>query len=386
MTLSSQQQWRLAILAVVVSTFSLAFILQHNGFLKNNWGIQPVPPEDRKDEVKSCITSTTPPLTPQTTTLPLLPQASVMHEFSYSGLGNKFIDLMFSLQYARQNNLTYSFNKIAFVANPRDADHNWIADLIAARYNVPRALDHRLYRIGDLSKPPPQLSDTERSFYDGYFIDQGTSCGVGNCFMIEGSAYAAGLFTNNTELQDLLGVTAANRKRRVAIHLRFGDWVQFWGADHYLTIIQGLQAKYLASESELSPSPLSLLDHVHFVYHFPTEENQYEYGYSNIPTRIAEWQAVLDGFKTVFPAAHFSDFKTLQQAVRFMAESEFLITSGSSLSYMAGYFCAGCHVVFTTPKEWVSTKLKMTKENYKRNLYYQEGWDPDFEFYGVDGP
>ncbi|KAG0014789.1 hypothetical protein BGZ82_001655 [Podila clonocystis] len=39
---------------------------------------------------------------------------------------------------ARHHSLTYSFNKIGFVANPRDADHTWIADLIAERFELSR--------------------------------------------------------------------------------------------------------------------------------------------------------------------------------------------------------------------------------------------------------
>ncbi|KAF9306023.1 hypothetical protein BG003_001139, partial [Podila horticola] len=297
----------------------------------------------------------------------------VMHEFTWSGLGNKFIDLLFSVQYARHHGLTYSFNRIGFIANPRDADHTWIADLIAERFSDTKIMNHRLYHLNDFTRPPPAMTGPERALNDGFFMDGATGCGNKNCFLIEAAEFASGLLTNNPELQDLLGVTSETRQRRVAIHIRLGDEIHLLEAGQYLKIVQGLEAKYIKGQDERSPS---LVDRVHFVYHIPSEENRYEY--TENPQGIAKWQGVLDGLKAVFPTAEFRDCKTLQRTVRFMAESEFLITSGSSLSYMAGYFCAGCHVVFSTPKEWVHTGLKMTKENYKQNLYYMEGWDPDF--------
>ncbi|KAG0046969.1 hypothetical protein BGZ83_007878 [Gryganskiella cystojenkinii] len=290
---------------------------------------------------------------------------------------------MFSLQYARQHNLNYSFNRIGFVANPRDADHTWLADLLTERFHktIPdtRIINHRLFHLSDYTKPPPRMEDVDRALADGYFMDGATGCAGHDCFMVGAAWFSAGLLTNNPELRDLLGVTPDNRQRRVAIHIRLGDEVHMLEAEQYLKIIQGLEAKYLSSKVwGAQPSP-RLLDQVHFVYHIPSEENRYEYS-DNVPG-LTKLQGMLDALKAAFPTAQFHDFGTLQRTVRFLAESEFMITSGSSLSYMAGYFCAGCHVVFTTPKEWVRLKIKMTKENYKTNLYYMEGWDPDFEFY-----
>ncbi|KAG0051086.1 hypothetical protein BGZ83_004118 [Gryganskiella cystojenkinii] len=298
-----------------------------------------------------------------------------MHEFTWSGLGNKFLDLLFSLQYARQNNLTYSFNKVGFVANPRDADHTWLADLIANRFEDTRVISHQMYRLTDFTRPPPPLTPAEKALNDGYFMDGATTCAGDDCFMLEAAAWAGGLFTHNAELRNLLGVTAETRKRRVAIHIRFGDEIHVLKPEQYLKIIKGLEGKYLQHDAK-SPS---LVDQVNFVYHVPTEENRYEY--SDSPQGLAKYQDALDGLKAAFPTAQFQDFKTLQRTIRFMAESEFLITSGSSLSYMAGYFCDGCHVVFVTPKEWVRVGVKMTEQNYRKSPYYINGWDPDFEFF-----
>ncbi|KAF9276924.1 hypothetical protein BGZ74_003503, partial [Mortierella antarctica] len=291
-----------------------------------------------------------------------------MHEFTWSGLGNKFIDLLFSIQYARQHGLTYSFNRIGFIANPRDADHTWIADLIAERFPETKIMDHRFYHLNDFTSPPPAMMASERALNDGFFMDGATGCGGKNCFMIEAADFASGLLTNNPELRDLFGVTPETRQRRVAIHIRLGDEMHLLEAEKYVKIVKGLEAKYIKGRDKSTPS---LMDRVHFVYHIPSEENRYEY--TENPQGIAKWQEALDGLKAAFPTAEFHDFKTLQRSVRFMAESEFLITSGSSLSYMAGYFCAGCHVVFATPKEWTHIGMKMTKDNYKQNLYYMDG-------------
>ncbi|KAF9285194.1 hypothetical protein BGZ68_004086 [Mortierella alpina] len=326
-------------------------------------------------------------------------QATVIHEFTYSGLGNKFMDLMFSLQYARQQNLTYTFNRIGFVANPRDADHTWLADLLAERFNQTEWINHSLYmhHISDYSKPPPPVTKQEEAFLDGYFADGGTGCAKDDCWEPSRAWYAAGLFSKNSDLEDLLEGTAQKRQRRVAIHLRFGDTVTALEPEQYRKIVQGLETKYLTtgqaqpnSTQPNSTQPNStqlnstqpestLFGSMHFVYHIPTEENRYEYSVN--PYNLGLYQEPLDKLKAAFPKAEFLDFRTLERTVRFLAESEFMITSGSSLSYMAAYFCVDCHVVFTTPKEWIKRGLKMTRDNYTQSLYYKDGWEPDFTFY-----
>ena len=304
--------------------------------------------------------------------LPVKKQTVVMHEFTWSGLGNRFIDLLFSMEYARKHNLIYSFNRNGFISNPRDADHTWLADMITERYGDTRLITHRLFHVGDYTKPLPALTPGEKALHDGYFMDGATACAASDCFELRVSDFAAGLYTRNNEFQNLLGVTDKNREGRVAIHIRLGDLTHLLEPEQYLKIVEGLQKKYLSGLD--GPR---LMDNVHFVYHIPTEENRYEYA----PEKEVKTQATLDFLKIAFPKAEFHDFHTLEKSVRFMAYSEFLITSGSSLSYMAGYFCNGCHVVFTTPKEWIRTKVTMTQENYKKSLYYMDGWDPDLAFY-----
>ncbi|KAF9958609.1 hypothetical protein BGZ72_000107 [Mortierella alpina] len=392
MALSKGASGKLPYAFACILALSLIFTLLYNGLSRN--ALEPQrEPEELKRETAPVInetiqpTETIPPKEPEKptgATLPFRTQKILMHEFSYSGLGNKFIDLMFSLQYARQNNLTYAFNRMGFIANPRDADHTWLADLLVERFDHTRLIDHRLYYISDFTQPPPALTDEYKVLEDGYFIDISTSCGGKNCFMPEGARYAAGLFTRNDDLQDLLGVTAETRKRRLAIHLRFGDRIHYLEAGQYLKIFQGLQKKYLANKkgqkgnNNNNKAPMTLAD-IHFVYHIPTLENRYEY--TKNPAYLAKYQGPLNALKAAFPLAKFHDFNTLESTVRFLAESEFMVTSGSSLSYMAAYFCAGCHVVFTSPKEWVGNGLSMTQDNYTTSLYYKDGWEPDFMFY-----
>ncbi|KAF9988218.1 hypothetical protein BGZ75_009837 [Mortierella antarctica] len=367
MALSAQHTRRLTFLAIVVSTLTLILTLKYNGLTTRNV----LEILHRPDEFRSV-------------SLPVRNQTIVMHDFTYSGLGNKFMDLMFSLQYARQQKLTYAFNHIGFIANPRDADHTWLGDLVAARLNKTRAVEHRLYHLSDFTKPPPAMSDQDKALHDGYFMDGGTGCAGGDCYLPGRAYYAAGLLTRNADLQDLLGVTPENRQRRVAIHIRFGDTIAHLDAGQYRQIVEGLERKYLSKEGQAnttlnSPTETPLMENVHFVYHIPTEENRYEYTVN--PYNLGMFDAPLKKLREAFPKAEFHDFRTLERTVRFLAESEFLITSGSSLSYMSAYFCAGCHVVFTTPKEYPQYGLTMTKDNYKQILYYMDGWDVDLDFY-----
>ncbi|KAF9576594.1 hypothetical protein EC968_006941 [Mortierella alpina] len=354
---SAHNTRRLTFLAVVVSTLTLVLTVKYNSLSSRNV-LGTILRSDNK------------------VTLPFQNQTLLVHEFTYSGLGNKFMDLMFSLQFARQNNLTYGFNHVGFVANPRDADHTWLADLIATRLNKTKTLQHRLVYVGDFAKPPQTLTDREKAMNDGYYVDGGTTCGGPDCFLPAGAWYAAGLLTKNADLQDLLGVTPQNRQRRVAIHIRLGDMIVHLNAGQIRQIVEGLEKKYITTTAQ---DGTPLVDNIHFVYHIPSEENRYEY--TQNPYNLGLFDAPLKELREAFPKAEFHDFKTLERTVRFLAESEFLVTSGSSLSYMAAYFCAGCHVVFTTPKEYPQFGYNMTRDNYKQILYYMDGWDVDLDFY-----
>ncbi|KAF9955629.1 hypothetical protein BGZ70_010168 [Mortierella alpina] len=357
MALSTRHTRQLIFLAIAVSTIALVLTLNYSD-LSNSNALGFLRPDPRR-----------------MVSLPLKKQTLLMHDFTYSGLGNKFMDLMFSLQYAREHNLIYGFNHIAFIANPRDADHSWLGDLLGARLNKTRPVEHHLRHLSDFTKPPPAMTDPERALYDGYYLDGYTTCRGFDCFLPGGAFWAAGLFTKNADLQDLLGVTAENRQRRVAIHIRLGDMIQHLEAGQYRQIVEGLEAKYMPKEGTEKP----LLERIHFVYHVPTEENRYEF--TQNPYNLGLFDAPLTKLKEAFPTAEFHDFRTLEKTVRFLAESEFLIPSGSSLSYMAAYFCAGCHVVFTAPKEYGQYGLNMTQSNYKQILYYMEGWEVDLDYY-----
>jgi len=367
MALSVRHTRRLTFLAVAVATLTLVLTLEYNGLSSTNvLGFLQRPDYLRR------------------VSLPIKNQTLVMHEFTYSGLGNKFMDLMFSLNFAREHGLTYGFNHIGFIANPRDADHTWLADLVGARLNKTRIVQHHLNHLGDFAKPPPAMTDRDRALYDGYYFDGGSNCKGHDCYLPEGAFYAARLLTKNADLQDLLGVTPQNRQRRVAIHIRLGDMIEHLNAGQYRQIVEGLERKYVPkvigdNTASNAPTEKPLLDSIHFVYHVPTEENRYEY--TQNPYNLGMFDAPLSKLREAFPTAEFHDFRTIERTVRFLAESEFLITSGSSLSYMSAYFCAGCHVVFTTPKEYPQYGLNMTRSNYKDILYYMDGWDVDLDYY-----
>ncbi|KAF9921667.1 hypothetical protein BGZ67_000334, partial [Mortierella alpina] len=103
----------------------------------------------------------------------------------------------------------------------------------------------------------------------------------------------------------------------------------------YGQIVEGLERKYLAKEGQANTTLSTatgtpLVENVHVVYHIPTEENRYEYT-ANL-YNLGMFDAPLKQLRGAFPKAQFHDFRTLERTVRFLAESEFLITSGSSLS------------------------------------------------------
>jgi len=128
----------------------------------------------------------------------------------------------------------------------------------------------------------------------------------------------------------------------------------------YLRIVEGLDKKYRGKDGD---GTTSLMDRVHVMYY--THDNSQ--------------QQVLDDIKALLPKAEFHNELNVETTMRFVAKSEFLITSPSSLSYMSAYMCGGCHVVYPKPKEWSNTV--MTQENYINDVFDVDGCEPEFEYF-----
>jgi hypothetical protein len=59
------------------------------------------------------------------------------HDFANQGMGHKFSELLMGIYFARKNHLQYVFNEKSFVHNFREADLQWLGDLLRQRYPVP---------------------------------------------------------------------------------------------------------------------------------------------------------------------------------------------------------------------------------------------------------
>ncbi|KAF9079447.1 hypothetical protein BGX23_004086, partial [Mortierella sp. AD031] len=62
------------------------------------------------------------------------------HDFANQGMGHKFSELLMGIYFAKRNRLQYVFNEKTFVHNFRQADLEWLGDLIRQRYPVPQEL------------------------------------------------------------------------------------------------------------------------------------------------------------------------------------------------------------------------------------------------------
>ncbi|KAG9320423.1 hypothetical protein KVV02_007180 [Mortierella alpina] len=60
-----------------------------------------------------------------------------MHDLANQGTGHKFSELLMGLYFAKKNQLQYVFHEKSFVHNFRQADQQWLGDLIQQRYPAP---------------------------------------------------------------------------------------------------------------------------------------------------------------------------------------------------------------------------------------------------------
>ncbi|KAK9760750.1 hypothetical protein K7432_014896 [Basidiobolus ranarum] len=266
------------------------------------------------------------------------------HEFSKTGLGNKFSEVLIGLYFARNNGLKYKFDYDSFVLNHRKDDYEWFADLLASRYNAP-GVYNKLVQAKDLLGRQSLTTEQVTHGYNGFFSRHFENCGeVSNCFMAEVS-----FFNAVRELQDLLNIRS--RVHRVAIHLRFGDIGSFSSVNHYQQILRNLDR----INKEIIPE-----DRVHFVYYTANDRED-----------------ILTELKVKFPTAHYHNMRKVEDTIKFLASSQYHITSGSSLSYMAAYLCPDCHIIFTEPKERFISHL--TDENLNKTFYYMDEWIPYYK-------
>ncbi|KAK9709371.1 hypothetical protein K7432_009075 [Basidiobolus ranarum] len=266
------------------------------------------------------------------------------HEFSDEGLGNKFSEVLIGLYFSRNNGLKYKFNYDSFVKNHRNDDYAWFADLLASRYDKSDSND-KLVRVDNLLGHQNLTIDQVESGYNGFYSTQFWHCGeVNDCFFAKVS-----FFNAVRELQDLLNIKT--RVHRVGIHLRFGDFGSFSTVEDYQKILRNLHK----INKENIPE-----EKVHFVFYSPNDTED-----------------ILDELKGAFPKAQYHNMTSVEGTVKFLASSQYHITSGSSLSYTAAYLCPGCHIVFTEPKERFLSPLN--DETINKTFYYMNEWTPYYK-------
>lgn len=146
-------------------------------------------------------------------------------------------------------------------------------------------------------------------------------------------------------------------KDRIAIHVRLGDDPTLLTSEEYLQIYESLRLQH-----QFNPGRSS----IHFVYRLT--KNNFERDQARISTLHED-----------FPNAQVHNIKDVEDTVRFLATSKFLVTSGSGISFLAAYFCPNCHVVFTTPE---LHKNPNTSKDYFRNIYYMDEWVPVHQYIG----
>ncbi|KAF9982486.1 hypothetical protein BGZ75_006117 [Mortierella antarctica] len=325
------------------------------------------------------------PLMPEK--VPLTELGYFTHDFAYRGMGHKFSELLMGLHFAKNNGLQYVFNEKSFVHNDRNADLEWFGDLMSQRYPTPlellkdkrnnKSFDMDLKRWipvthyrGTVADAYSRMSDLElrRSVIgfggrNTYFCTEDeSSAPSSNCFK------AGFSFLNATrDIRDLLQTPTVDTSQsdlprpaqvdRFAIHIRLGDIQVSETAETYIKLIEGMRQKLSIG---LTP------DQVHFVFYRPSW-----WSFSN-------WKRLWD-LKRALPTAQYHDIESVEETVRFMIASKYLMTSGSSLSYMAAYLCPRCHVISTVPKEYLD-KAELMEDDYTANFYYMDEWDPSFRY------
>ncbi|KAG9067266.1 hypothetical protein KI688_012048 [Linnemannia hyalina] len=299
---------------------------------------------------------------------------------------DKFSELLMGIYFARKNGLQYVFNEKTFVRNFRQAYLGWLGDLIRQRYPVPQELATEpngqsfgmylsqwipIYNYRDTTANAyAQMNELElRSPLLGFGGRNSYNCPEynprpdPNCFHADFS-----FFNATRDIRDLLqanestvqgqGQHKVEQVERLAIHIRLGDITVSEQPETYVRIIEGMRRKLSIS----LPA-----DRVHFIYYQPSV-----WSWSN-------WKRLRD-IKRALPDAQYHDVESTEATIRFLIASKYLMTSGSSLSFVAAYVCPNCHVISTMPKEHMQRGIEMTEDNYSHNFYYMDEWVPQIHY------
>ncbi|KAF9359729.1 hypothetical protein BGX34_008188 [Mortierella sp. NVP85] len=309
-------------------------------------------------------------------------------QFVVHGLGHKFSELLMGVRFARLNNLTYILDEKTFLYNYRHTNLTWIGDLLKRRFGTtlndfspvfdPKEWVHTDDFMNDAAVLYQEALVKEGRPYKGFFADVKTQC-HNPVYRNRGCWNIGVSFLNDTrDLQDLLShpdkkdVAAPKEQEnqdpidqsavivdRVAIHVRLGDITNMLTPETYRDLIRGIEIYH-----QVTIPP----ENVHFVYYGASSYNRYMEDYKAI-------RALQD----IMPQARYHNYEDTWDTIRFLAHSKYLVTSGSSLSYMAAYLCAECHVIFTMPKEFIGY-LSFDESTYFYNFYYMDEWIPDFRY------
>lgn len=325
------------------------------------------------------------PLLPEK--VPLAELQYFTHDFVNQGMGHKFSEFLMGLHFAKNNGLQYVFNEKSFTHNFRNADLEWFADLISQRYPTPpELLKDKLNkksfemdlerwipvthyrgtiadaysRMSELELRRPVLGFGGRNTY--FCTEDESSAPSSNCFMEDFS------FLNATrDVRDLLQTPTSSTLQgnhsepaqvdRLVIHIRLGDIQVSESPNTYIQVIEGMRQKLSIGLT---------FEQVHFVFYRPSR-----WSFSN-------WKRLWD-LKRALPTAQYHDIQSVEETVRFMIASKYMMTSGSSLAYLAAYLCPRCHVISTVPKEHLD-KAELTESDYTRNFYYMDEWVPSLRY------
>ncbi|KAF9536371.1 hypothetical protein EC957_011202 [Mortierella hygrophila] len=327
------------------------------------------------------------PIPPLSDKVPLPELKYFTHDFANQGMGHKFSELLMGIYFAKRNRLQYVFNEKTFVHNFRQADLEWLGDLIRQRYPVPQELATKLNGQAfemdlNLWIPVYNYRDTTANTYaqmnefelrrpllgfggrNSYNCPEDNPRPDPNCFKADFS-----FFNATRDIRDLLqanesavqgqGQHKVEQVERLAIHIRLGDITISEQPKTYVRIIEGMRRKLSIS----LPT-----NRVHFIYYQPSV-----WSWSN-------WKRLRD-IKRALPDAQYHNVESTEETIRFLIASKYLMTSGSSLSFVAAYFCPNCHVISTMPKEHMHIGMEMTEDNYNHNFYYMDEWVPFIQYY-----
>ncbi|OAQ25132.1 hypothetical protein K457DRAFT_129233 [Linnemannia elongata AG-77] len=264
-------------------------------------------------------------------------------------MGHKFSELLMGIYFAKKNGLQYVFNEKSFVHNFRLADLGWLGDLIRQRYPVPRELvTIPVYNYRDTTANAyAEMSEYElrRSLLgfggrNSYSCPEDNPSPNPNCFLA-----GVSFFNATRDISDLLqaneptvqgqGQHNVEQMDRLAIHIRPGDITVSEQPETYVRIIEEMRRKLSIS----LPA-----DRIHFIY------------YQLSIWLWSNWRRLQD-IKRALPDAQYHNMESTEETILFMIASKYLMTSGSSLSFVAAYFCSNCHVVSIMLKEHMETEM-----------------------------